>query len=1467
MKQCFLAICLLLCFSFQGSATHLVGGELTYTRIANTNSLEFTLTIYRDNYNGNPNANFDDPATISVFDDAGNFVVSFFQFLDVDETIPIELNPCQSSPPDVDTEIGQYVFTVDMPTAIPGYDPNAFYTFVYARCCRNGALVDNLLNPGESGFTSSVVVPPMNIINSSPVFNETVEQYLCEDRLNTILFTATDPDGDSLVYTFCSPFLGLGSGQGNNPPIADANDLNAQGGPPTFNGYTFYGPPFSPVMFGPGFSSNDPFGQNSSSIDPVTGIAQITPPNSGTFSMAVCVEEYRNGVLLSVISRDFQYTVSSCDFPEVDINYDPSIPQDSLTGLFTIDAQCDDGTVFFDLGVDFGITEYFWDFGVPSLTDDTANIPNPSFFYSDTGTFIVTVIGTSGDGCADTATGIVQMYPIFRPGYFLVDSCLNLPVVFTDTSFATTGFINSWSWDFGDTLTSSDTSNLQNPAYTYAEAGTYVSSLIVTTSKGCQETVYDTVVVHPLPEFAYSTSLPCEGDSINIINESMISSGSITSYEWDFDDGNGWSSTAIDPQIFLPAGTYNIQVNAISNLACRDTASLPLVINPLPNIVISPDTVICEGDAVALNVSGGQDYLWYTSPSLTGETTNQPTVNPDSLSQYVVLVTTTEGCFDEDSVEVDVAYTEANFQALDTCLNIASQFLDGSTTTEGSIEEWSWNFGDLSVLSDTSNAINTSYSYPQPGFYQVSLVIESSLGCVDSTLQSIEVLPIPNADFVFGDRCEGSPVFFVDSSTLDSGTLIAYNWSFGGQGSSLLQNPSFTFDSAGTYNVSLIATSSLFCRDTFSVPITVNSLPIVSLTADTFICGSTSLQLNAFGGVSYQWRPVSSLSNPTIATPVASPISSTTYIVEVTDGNNCVQLDSMNLGVYPAPNIDAGLDTSVCLNINLPLVFNDEVQLQATGAVAYAWIPLDGLDDGLISNPTASPDTNILYFVEGIDSNNCLGRDSVLVTVLNPALELISLSVDSTCFGDTSQVDVADQGLVSEYLWTPSAGLSDSSIRLPIFTPQVTTTYTLQVTNYCYGDLDSIRIEVLPLPLVTIPDIDSVCIDALPYELSAPPGYDSYSWITSDPSILDPTADTTFVSPSFDETYILEITDDIGSLQCLNRDTLQLEVNYLPDVTILPIGPFVCEGIPYVLDAFSDEAISYQWLSDPAIDSSQGNQAIITPIDTNWYTVIASNIHGCENSDSIFLPVQFPVSVDVVSDTALCIGSELVLNALGAETYQWFEASLDLSQDATLIYPVTGNTFITVVGSNACFDDTMIVSVTGLDLPLVTAGNDTTIFRNTQAELSGDGEGNLVWIDNPSILNPGSLIIDVEPLENTTYILSSLGGNGCENLDSVTVFVEGKNALYLPTAFSPNGDGINDLFHIIASLNITQILDFSIWNRSGGLLFSTSDINDMGWDGRFKGKEQPLGVYVWSIQALSYDGEIVSYKGNVTLTR
>ena len=109
----------------------------------------------------------------------------------------------------------------------------------------------------------------------------------------------------------------------------------------------------------------------------------------------------------------------------------------------------------------------------------------------------------------------------------------------------------------------------------------------------------------------------------------------------------------------------------------------------------------------------------------------------------------------------------------------------------------------------------------------------------------------------------------------------------------------------------------------------------------------------------------------------------------------------------------------------------------------------------------------------------------------------------------------------------------------------------------------------------------------MPYELSAPPGYDGYSWITSDPSIVDPQQIQLLLAHLLMRPIFLEIADDIGSLQCLNRDTLQLEVNYLPDVTILPIGPFVCEGVTYVLDVFSDEAISYQWLLDPAIDSSK----------------------------------------------------------------------------------------------------------------------------------------------------------------------------------------------------------------------------------------------------------------------------------------
>ena len=132
--------------------------------------------------------------------------------------------------------------------------------------------------------------------------------------------------------------------------------------------------------------------------------------------------------------------------------------------------------------------------------------------------------------------------------------------------------------------------------------------------------------------------------------------------------------------------------------------------------------------------------------------------------------------------------------------------------------------------------------------------------------------------------------------------------------------------------------------------------------------------------------------------------------------------------------------------------------------------------------------------------------------------------------------------------------------------------------------------------------------------------------------------------------------------------------------------------------------------------------------------------------------------------------------------------------------------------------------------------------------------------------NPDDAVTVAAPLTTTKYILTVTDLDGCVNYDTVIVYVLKDVVLLIPTAFSPNNDGVNDIFRIAKYLNIERLINFSVFNRWGNLVFETNDI-EAGWDGTYKGREQLLGVYVWFVKALDYDGNTIIRKGNVTLLR
>ncbi|MEM7655364.1 MAG: PKD domain-containing protein [Bacteroidota bacterium] len=350
----------------QAVATHIVGAELYYTCTDSaTHEYNLELKLYRDCFLGQ--APYDPSIWLFIFeaDSPQNLV----QTVNIQvppftpEIQPNDWGPCVGVTPDICVEEGTYKLILNLPPLAGGYD------IAWSRCCRNSAIT-NLANPLEEGVSYLAHVPDPGLAdcNSMPIFDQVPPVFLCADQPFNFDHSATDPDGDSLVYLLTDPytgtnFQGLGAGNpnvGGNPPVVDP--VNNPMGPPNYN----------TVIFGPGYSFTDPFGSGNFNLDPTTGFISVTPNQVGIYVFAISVFEYRNGQLLSENRRDFQIHVLDClpqgAPPEIDhdltgtnhsndtifveagtafcydVTIQDSVVSDSLIG-FTVSAEFGNGNV------------------------------------------------------------------------------------------------------------------------------------------------------------------------------------------------------------------------------------------------------------------------------------------------------------------------------------------------------------------------------------------------------------------------------------------------------------------------------------------------------------------------------------------------------------------------------------------------------------------------------------------------------------------------------------------------------------------------------------------------------------------------------------------------------------------------------------------------------------------------------------------------------------------------------------------------------------------------------------------------------------------------------------------------------------------------------------------------------------------------------------------------------------------
>ncbi len=541
----FLKLCL---FAF---ASHIVGGDLYYDYLGN-NNYRITLVLYRDC--ASTGAAYDDPMSIGVFDMNNNLVQDVRIPFPGSVTLPVVLsNPCVTPPAGICTERAIYQEIINLPPTAGGYN------LAYQRCCR-GPNVSNLIVPDDTGLTLVTHITGTGsnaLVNSSPRFNNYPPLVICNNDLLNFDHSATDPDGDQLVYELITPFAG-------------ASDVDPMPQPPP-------SPPYFPVNFSGGFGPLNPLGPGASiSINSTTGQLLADPELLGLFVVGIRVKEYRNGVLIGQSDRDFLFKVVNCVIQlQAEV-----VPQAEASNFISFcqgyDAQFENNS--------FGGTNYFWDFGVDTMDTDISTAFEPSFTYPGPGEYNVMLVVNPGWPCTDTSfqTFIIQEH--LDVSFTVEDS-----VCVTGNSLDFDGFYDgpdnpTISWNFGPDASITTASVLDVDGVSFSEAG-YIPVSIYAETGLCSGSYTSVVFLYDEPKinFGIDPELKCAPYTVHF-QDSSTSYASL-SYWWDFGDGTN-SDEAEPEHTYETPGFYDITLSIQSSEGC--VAALTLTKNDLVKVFPSP---------------------------------------------------------------------------------------------------------------------------------------------------------------------------------------------------------------------------------------------------------------------------------------------------------------------------------------------------------------------------------------------------------------------------------------------------------------------------------------------------------------------------------------------------------------------------------------------------------------------------------------------------------------------------------------------------------------------------------------------------------------------------------------------------------------------------------------------------------------------------------------------------------------
>ncbi|MHB8403057.1 MAG: PKD domain-containing protein, partial [Bacteroidia bacterium] len=870
---------------------------------------------------------------------------------------------------------------------------------------------------------------------------------------------------------------------------------------------------------------------------------------------------------------------------------------------------------------------------------------------------------------------------------------------------------------------------------------------------------------------------------------------------------------------------------------------------PLTLIAALPQP--CVGGNTTLTAPPGLATYSWTGPSIVGSATAQvATVN--SGGSYTVSMTTFAnsgqvGCalVLSDTIPSSTVSPIASFSATTVCPNTNMQFTDSSTLlpNQGTIDAWNWTFGD----GGTSTSYNPTHIYTTAGSFPVSYTITSSVGCTATYSAMVTVNPLPTSSFSAAPVCVGTATNFTNTSTGG----VSYHWNFGdGVGTSINQNPTYTYVNAGVYSASLTVTNSFSCHATSTNTVLVNTFPTVSFSAPPACLGTATVFNNSSTpttNVTYHWNfgdatsmaDTSNLQNPTYLYPAAGTYT-VTLTLTPTDG--CIATNTSVVTVKPIPTVTVTSSSPVvCWNEVVPAPTLSNTPNDP--AITYTWAN-NNTAIGLSFNGIGIPPS----FTAGINntSSNIVGIISITPTL-------------NGCTGPPANYTVT---------LVPTAIVTHPDM------------------NYCPGDL---------VPAISLTATPASATPSITWSMTGPfIGLSTTSGGTTIPAF------TAISGMSTAQSILITLQDNIGG--CAGPiSTFSITVNANPVAKFSYAS--ACDGNP---THFTDESVAnsgfiIQWHwnfgggntlnnADPSYQfTTVGNHTVSLQVITNV---------GCKNDTTEVVYVNPSALLSFFADTISCtplVTTFTAVVSMPIKTWNWnfgngdtasyttqtaatqtyvnsshtqnsyYTVSLSVATDSGCVTKITKNNYITVYPKPLAG---FAYTPTNADV------FNTTIYFHNQS-IGASGSSPYYWsfgdvfetvdsLNNSSLANPQHAYSDVPYSYQVTQVVSNI--QGCKDSITQTVVILDAVTFYIPNAFSPNNDGTNEGFKGTGIGIDNTTYNLWVFDRWGLLIWHSSDL-ETSWNGCLNGVTVQQDVYVWKVSFNDVFRKAHNYHGTVTVIR